>query len=76
MKFDWNSPYQVDAYIETLTRLQLYKLDPYIAYPEGIHISEQLEVSVIARQYQTLYELVHEQKAQPLTLLDKVEIMI
>jgi len=76
LNFDMKSPYQVDAYIETLVRLRLYKLDPYILFPEAIHISKELDVSVITEQHKTLYELVHEPSTQPLTLLDKVEIMI
>ena len=51
MSFDRISTYQVDAYIETLTRLKLYKMHQYVTYPEGIYISDKLEISVIVPQY-------------------------
>lgn len=50
LSFDRISTYQVDSYIDTLTRIKLYKLNGYIVFPEALFISDKLEISVIVPQ--------------------------
>ena len=73
--FDRISTYQVDSYIETLTRMKLYKLHSHIVYPEALFISDKLEISVIVPQYQTLYELI-KKNDKNLTQIVKLEILV
>ena len=60
MEYDRISSYQIEAFFSELARIQLYKLTNYIVMPKGVHVSKQMEISVVVRELVSLHDLLYE----------------
>jgi len=47
MDYDRISGYQIEAFFAEIARIELYKLQPYVVMPLGVHVSKKMEITVI-----------------------------
>lgn len=81
MHYDRISSYQIEAFFTELARLQLYKMTNFVVMPLAIHVSSNMQITVILPEKISLHDLIYEPQRingseEGLDLSRKIDVLI